>query len=146
MKNIGNYIAVLARQINLYFNHELSDIEITATELLYLSQLYTKDGILQEQMADALSIDRGATTRTIQSMEKKGLVRRKICLKDRRARRVFLTDKAYSYRDRLKEIQDSWIKGITRDMTSEEIKTFLRLIRQMAARAKEMNQSKESGN
>ena len=78
MLKAGTYISVLMRQLNLFFGHELSDVEITASELMYLSQLYNRDGLTQEEMAAVITVDKAATTRTIQGMEKKGLVRREV--------------------------------------------------------------------
>ena len=74
MNQAGTYISVLLRQLNLFFSHELSEVEITASELMYLSQLYTRDGLTQDEMATKISVDKAATTRTIQGMEKKGLI------------------------------------------------------------------------
>lgn len=67
---IGKQISILFRQLNLYFNHELSEISISATELLYLSSLYEKDGIIQDDLAQEYSVDKAAVTRTVQLMEK----------------------------------------------------------------------------
>ena len=49
MDQAGRYISVLMRQLNLFFSHELSEVEITASELMYLSQLYRADGLTQEE-------------------------------------------------------------------------------------------------
>ena len=76
MDKAGTYVSVLMRQLNLFFGHELAEVEITASELMYLSQLYDRDGLTQEEMAAVITVDKAATTRTIQGMEKKGLVRR----------------------------------------------------------------------
>ena len=68
MNQAGTYISVLMRQLNLFFSHELSEVEITASELMYLSQLYTRDGLTQDEMATKISVDKAATTRTIHGM------------------------------------------------------------------------------
>ena len=94
MDQAGRYISVLMRQLNLFFSHELSEVEITASELMYLSQLYRADGLTQEEMSMEISVDKAATTRTIQGMEKKGLIRREAHEEDRRSKRVYLTDKS----------------------------------------------------
>ena len=69
---IGKQISILFRQLNLYFNRELSDIHISSTELLYLSSLYANDGIPQDDLAQEYTVDKAAVTRTIQLMEKRG--------------------------------------------------------------------------
>ena len=140
MLKAGTYISVLMRQLNLFFGHELSDIEITASELMYLSQLYNRDGLTQEEMAAVITVDKAATTRTIQGMEKKGLVRREAHEENYRAKRVYLTDKAKNAEPRIRELQKKWVDFITQDMTQKEAEVFAAQLKKMSQRAKEINQ------
>lgn len=140
MLRAGTYISVLMRQLNLFFGHELSDVEITASELMYLSQLYNRDGLTQEEMAAVITVDKAATTRTIQGMEKKGLVRREAHEENYRAKRVYLTDKAKNAEPRIRELQKKWVDFITQDMTQKEAEVFAAQLKKMAQRAKEINQ------
>ena len=140
MLKAGTYISVLMRQLNMFFGHELSDVEITASELMYLSQLYNRDGLTQEEMAAVITVDKAATTRTIQGMEKKGLVRREAHEENYRAKRVYLTDKAKNAEPRIRELQKKWVDFITQDMTQKEAEVFAAQLKKMAQRAKEINQ------
>lgn len=140
MLKAGTYISVLMRQLNLFFGHELSDVEITASELMYLSQLYNRDGLTQEEMAAVITVDKAATTRTIQGMEKKGLVRREAHEENYRAKRVYLTDKAKNAEPRIRELQKKWVDFITQDMTQKEAEVFAAQLKKMAQRAKKINQ------
>ena len=140
MLKAGTYISVLMRQLNLFFGHALSDVEITASELMYLSQLYNRDGLTQEEMAAVITVDKAATTRTIQGMEKKGLVRREAHEENYRAKRVYLTDKAKNAEPRIRELQKKWVDFITQDMTQKEAEVFAAQLKKMAQRAKEINQ------
>lgn len=140
MLKAGTYISVLMRQLNLFFGHELSDVEITASELMYLSQLYSRDGLTQEEMAAVITVDKAATTRTIQGMEKKGLVRREAHEENYRAKRVYLTDKAKNAEPRIRELQKKWVDFITQDMTQKEAEVFAAQLKKMSQRAKEINQ------
>jgi len=140
MLEAGTYISVLMRQLNLFFGHELSDVEITASELMYLSQLYNRDGLTQEEMAAVITVDKAATTRTIQGMEKKGLVRREAHEENYRAKRVYLTDKAKNAEPRIRELQKKWVDFITQDMTQKEVEVFAAQLKKMSQRAKEINQ------
>ena len=137
---IGKQISILFRQLNLYFNRQLSGISISATELLYLSSLYTKDGISQDDLAQEYSIDKAAVTRTLQLMEKKGLIIRKTDHADKRAKKLFLTDKAKSLETELREIQAKWICAMTKGMEKSAIDSFSKQIDNMVERAKELNQ------
>ena len=140
MDKAGTYVSVLMRQLNLFFGHELAEVEITASELMYLSQLYDRDGLTQEEMAAVITVDKAATTRTIQGMEKKGLVRRDAHEENYRAKRVYLTDKAKNAEPRIRELQKKWVDFITQDMTQKEAEVFAAQLKKMAQRAKEINQ------
>ena len=139
MKQAGTYISVLMRQLNLFFSHELSEVEVTASELMYLAQLYAQDGLIQDEMSNKISVDRAATTRTLQAMEKKGLVRREQDENNHRAKRVYLTEKARELESRIRERQTRWVDFITQDLTQEESDTFARQLRMLAQRAREIN-------
>ena len=139
MKQAGTYISVLMRQLNLFFSHELSEVEVTASELMYLAQLYAQDGLIQDEMSNKISVDRAATTRTLQAMEKKGLVRREQDENNHRAKRVYLTEKARELEPRIRELQTRWVDFITQDRTQEESDTFARQLRMLAQRAREIN-------
>lgn len=145
MKEAGIHIAVLSRQLNLYLRHELEESGLTAPELPYLAQLYVRDGLTQEELSQTLSIDRAATTRTMQSLERKGLVRRKADREDKRIKRVFLTPRALAYEDRLRALQERWTACITQDMTEEQSSLFARQLARMADRARELNQQEVHG-
>ena len=139
MKQAGTYISVLMRQLNLFFSHELSEVEVTASELMYLAQLYAQDGLIQDEMSNKIFVDRAATTRTLQAMEKKGLVRREQDENNHRAKRVYLTEKARELEPRIRELQTRWVDFITQDLTQEESDTFARQLRMLAQRAREIN-------
>lgn len=140
MNQAGTYISVLMRQLNLFFSHELSEVEITASELMYLSQLYTRDGLTQDEMATKISVDKAATTRTIQGMEKKGLIVRDSNEKDHRSKCVYLTDKAKQMEEHIREIQKKWSDYIMQDMTVSEAELFAKQMKQMSVRAREINE------
>ena len=140
MNQAGTYISVLMRQLNLFFSHELSEVEITASELMYLSQLYTRDGLTQDEMATKISVDKAATTRTIQGMEKKGLIVRDSNEKDHRSKCVYLTDKAKQMEEHIREIQKKWSDYIMQDMTVSEAELFAKQLKQMSVRAREIDE------
>jgi len=139
MDQAGRYISVLMRQLNLFFSHELSEVEITASELMYLSQLYRADGLTQEEMSMEISVDKAATTRTIQGMEKKGLIRREAHEEDRRSKRVYLTDKSKKLEPHIRELQQRWVRFLTQDMTESEVEVSAGQLRLIANRAREIN-------
>ena len=103
---VDKSVIVLFRQMNLFLNRELLDEKLTSSDVLYLALLYEQDGRTQDEMAEAYTVDRAATTRSLQGLEKKGLVRREVDTFDRRIRRVYLTEKAMQYRTAIRRMAD----------------------------------------
>ena len=72
---VDKSVIVLFRQMNLFLNRELLDEKLTSSDVLYLALLYEQDGRTQDEMAEAYTVDRAATTRSLQGLEMKGLGR-----------------------------------------------------------------------
>lgn len=140
METIGKNISILYRQFNMFLNNELEKVDITATELMYLGSLYKKDGITQDELVREYCIDKAATARTIQSMEKKGLVYRKADEVDKRAKRVYLTEKADEYRKLIQDIQKKWIEKTNMEIAQDDMEVFLKVLSSVTTRIQEINQ------
>lgn len=140
MDTIGKNISILYRQFNMFLNNELEKVDITATELMYLGSLYKKDGITQDELVREYCIDKAATARTIQSMEKKGLVYRKADEVDKRAKRVYLTEKSDEYQKLIQDIQKKWIEKINMEIAEDDMEVFLKVLSSVTTRIQEINQ------
>lgn len=136
---VDKSVIVLFRQMNLFLNRELLDEKLTSSDVLYLALLYEQDGRTQDEMAEAYTVDRAATTRSLQGLEKKGLVRREVDTFDRRIRRVHLTEKAMQYRTAIRRMADALFEG----MSEEEVKAFMEQVETMGQRARMLNQRQE---
>lgn len=124
MNTIGKNINILYRQFNLFLNHELSGVELNSTDLMYLGTLFIEDGVTQDDLAKDFCVDKAATARSMQNLEKKGIIIRKPDELDRRAKRVYLTDKAYKYKPLMESIQKKWMKICNTPMNDEEVIQF----------------------
>ena len=140
METIGKNISILYRQFNMFLNNELEKVDITATELMYLGSLYKKDGITQDELVREYCIDKAATARTIQSMEKKGFVYRKADEVDKRAKRVYLTEKSDEYQKLIQDIQKKWIEKINMEIAEDDMEVFLKVLSSVTTRIQEINQ------
>ena len=140
---VDKSVIVLFRQMNLFLNRELLDEKLTSSDVLYLALLYEQDGRTQDEMAEAYTVDRAATTRSLQGLEKKGLVRREVDTFDRRIRRVYLTEKAMQYRTAIRRMADDLADALFEGMSEEEVKAFMEQVEAMGQRARRLNQRQE---
>lgn len=135
---VDKSVIVLFRQMNLFLNRKLLDEKLTSSDVLY-----EQDGRTQDEMAEAYTVDRAATTRSLQGLEKKGLVRREVDTFDRRIRRVYLTEKAMQYRAAIRRMADDLADALFEGMSEEEVKAFMEQVEAMGQRARHLNQRQE---
>lgn len=140
---VDKSVIVLFRQLNLFLNRKLLDEKLTSSDVLYLALLYEQDGRSQDEMAEAYTVDRAATTRSLQGLEKKGLVRREVDASDRRVRRVYLTEKAMQYRSAIRGMADELVAALFEGMSEEEANAFMNQVEEMGRRARRLNQRQE---
>lgn len=140
MNMIGKQINILVRQFNLYLNHELSELNVSATEILYLASLYKEDGLTQDELASEYVVDKAAVARTVSKMEDKGLITRKDNPKNRRQKQLFLTEKARKIKPELQNVQNQWLMIMTEDEDAGLTKELSSYLDRIVNRAISVNQ------
>lgn len=144
MKNsIGRLISILHRQSQIYINCVLKEFNITSAEYAFLLSLYRKDGVTQDELSTYLYIDKSATARAIKSLEEKGYVVRSKDPADKRCNRVYLSEKANSYKDEIKGRVFSWSEFLTEDMDKETIDMAFTILESMVEKVERTKFKKE---
>ena len=97
-ENIAKYISEIQRMGNIFFLKELSHLGLGYGQFNFLMELYRKDGVRQEDLCLNLKIDKGTTARAIKKLEIEDFIIRVNDEKDKRAYRIFLTEKAMEHK------------------------------------------------
>ncbi len=139
MNIIAKNISIVYRQFNTFIGRELAESDLKATELMYLSSLYERDGVTQDELVREFFIDKAATARAIQTLEKKGIIERKTDTNDKRAKRIYLLPKADDYIDIIDLIQKKWINQCNFEISKEELTAFATVLKKMAENVKEFD-------
>ena len=130
-ETIGRYVSVLYRSAGSYLSKELSRYNIGSGQFTFLLYLYNHHGVTQENMSSHLYIDKGTTARAIKKLEDFGYVYRITDETDRRAFKVYVTEKAQSIKHELYGILEKWNIIITADFTKDEFDATLLLLQRM---------------
>ena len=130
-ESIGKYISMLHRMGSCYYNKKLSPYNIGSGQIMFLAYLYAHDGVNQEDMSHNLNIDKGTTARAIKKLEEEGYIIRKVDDKDKRAYRIYVTDKALAIKEEFYEVLKSWNDIISSDFTDEEKEMVIKLLNRM---------------
>lgn len=119
-ESIGKYISILYRQAQSYITHHLKSYNIGSGQYIFLLALYRHDGINQEELSQELLIDKATTARALSKLEKAGYVTRSRDPEDKRAYRIFLTDRAWEVKPVICRTVQAWSSLLGADLSEEE--------------------------
>lgn len=139
-KSIGRLISILYRQSQVYINHALKDVNISSSEYIFMMALYKNEGINQEKLSTLLFIDKAATARAMKSLEEKGMVVRVNDRMDKRAKRVFTTEKGKDCKEFIYKTCKGWTELISDGMDEETFQIVYRSLKGMTEKAQLINQ------
>ncbi|MDV4151472.1 MarR family transcriptional regulator [Clostridium sp. AL.422] len=128
-ENIAKYISEIQRMGNIFFLKELSHLGLGYGQFNFLMELYRKDGVRQEDLSLNLKIDKGTTARAVKKLEIEGFITRVNDDKDKRAYRLFLTDKGLKHKKEICNVAKSWEENLTKNLTFEEKEIILNLLK-----------------
>lgn len=87
---IGEVFTQITRRLDKHLKE--AQLPITTEQFRTLTELWTKDGITQIELAAKAKRDRASITRIVDLLEQKGLIVRKADENDRRVNLIFLTE------------------------------------------------------
>lgn len=128
---IGKYISQIYRKGGAHLSKELSIYGIGQGQLMFLTQLYKKDGINQEELTEILKIDKGTTARAIKKLEEVNFVIRERDEFDRRAYKIYLTDKAIKIKTIIFDVLRDYDERLVSSLTEDEKEIFTKILKQI---------------
>lgn len=118
-------------KVKNHFQRLIKSCNVTREQWTILSQLYDADGISQKKLSEHTLKDQAAVTRMLDTMERKGLVRREVNPTDRRAFSIYLTESGKNLRNKIVPFAEQCLWDATAGMSETEVcalKTLLRKV------------------
>ncbi len=100
-ESLGFIISRTAVSMKKKFAKRLKQYDLTPEQWSLLNRLGEQDGVTQKDLSERTYKDQPNTTRILDKLEKKKMVRRADCPEDRRAFIIFLTDKGKEMRTKI---------------------------------------------
>ncbi|MDX1458265.1 MAG: transcriptional regulator SlyA [Marinobacter sp.] len=129
-------VARVTRRWRKLLDERLKDLGVTQarwTTMVYLQK--GGEGLTQRELASLMAIENPTLVRLLDSLEEQGLIERRPCQHDRRARRLFLTESGEQFMDdlnsRAQELREEMLEGIS----DEEIECALRVFQRIMVNA-----------
>lgn len=127
----GRWFSVFHRLPLSFIAEGLKDYNIGSGQIMFLLELYFMDGVSQEELSSYLNINEANTARAIKKLEKEGYVIRKRDEKDKRIKRIYLTEKAFEIKPIVLELMNQWEDKMLKSLTSVEREVFIDLLKKV---------------
>ncbi len=137
--NIGRWFTILHRRSQLFVTQCCKDTGLSITEYVLLIRIYDAEGLSQEELASVLYLDKAVVTRSLALLEQKGLIRREVDGRDRRVRRVYLTEYARTQEAFFQGIIRAWVQYLAAGINAEEVGATIQGFHDAAMRACEVD-------
>jgi DNA-binding MarR family transcriptional regulator len=125
---------VATRKITKFYNRRLRQFGITYNHLFILKCLWEREGLNVKDLSKLLLLDSSSLTGHLDRMERVGLVVRKDDPVDRRAVRVFLTDKGRRLKKQLEPIGKELKETLQKEEPKERVAAFVAGLRHISRR------------
>ena len=130
-QSFGFVIHDIARLLHRNFDRRAQSLGLTRAQWSVLVHLRRQDGMRQIDLANLLEVQPISLSRLIDRLVKSGGVERRSDPEDRRANRIFLTEKVKPLLGRLlelgKETREEALAGIPKEERDRFMKTLLRI-------------------
>lgn len=117
----GFLFNALSKAYDAHTTHCLKPFNLSAAQWPVLDQIYLNPGINQKELAKLCLRDPSTLVNAIDTLEKNGLVRRESDANDRRAFKLFVTEKGSETRKSAFEVTHQLFDTVTEELSQEEI-------------------------
>jgi DNA-binding MarR family transcriptional regulator len=131
--SLGYLVNRAARAFASRLSAELRPFDVGIGQWAVLMHLWSHDAMTQAQLARRVAIEQPTMVRTIDRMERDGLVTRNPDPDDRRAIRITLTERGSALRDQLVPLADDVNRRAAAGLTDEEVATLRGLLARLGA-------------
>ncbi len=126
-------VARVPRRWRKMLDERLKDLGVTQARwstMVYLQQ--GGEGLTQRELANLMAIENPTLVRLLDSLEQQGLIERRPCPNDRRARRLYLTDAGRAFMDdlsaRAAKLREEMLDGIGDQEVACALKVFQKIM------------------
>ncbi|MEA1942717.1 MAG: MarR family transcriptional regulator [Pseudomonadota bacterium] len=133
LRSAGYLTNHLARLFAHALHGRIAPLGLAPAQFMTLLELWEGDGLTQVELVSRLDVEQATMANTLTRMERDGLIRRAPHPEDRRARLVFLTDRARELRAPAIEAARSVNADMLEPLTADEQNVLVDLMEKMVS-------------
>ncbi len=131
----GKWISILYRYGQSYMSKRMESYNIGRGQLIILLYLSRNGGLSQQDLTDYIKVDKGCIAKSIKSLEEEGYITRSADPDDKRAVKVFLTQKAQDTMPVIEDAISSWESVLMSGLKDDEKLLAEQILYKMAKNA-----------
>jgi len=125
---LGFQVIRLCKAHRQRMEEALNQLGLHVGQELLLLHLWKEDGVPQSQLAEAMGVDISTITKTVQRMERTGLLKRSQDAEDARISRVYLTEQGRALHEPVMEVWKASEVQLVQGLTETEQVLLRRLL------------------
>jgi len=134
-ESLGKWISIIHRYSRSFVDKEFAELDIRGGYLQFVHALYRHDGLSQDELSEALGMDKTTTARAIKELVELGYVTKRHDWQDKRFCRLSLTTKGKDIVPRLERTLERWTEVLDTGFTQSERQLAIDLLKKMAENA-----------
>jgi DNA-binding MarR family transcriptional regulator len=141
--NLIFQLGTIARKVHQHVEHVFrkENLDLTPEQFSLLTILWYNEGISIKELADRSQRDKTTISRVVSNMIKHDLIRRLDNVDDRRAKRIFLTDKGRNLQDQLVMLSGEIYIEALGNLSDEELDQALNVLQKIEKNLSEPSES-----
>src|ERR1700730_6840717 len=136
LRNFGYLLKDLGRLYTRRFEERAQALQLTLAQCKALGQLARNGGVSQARLAELAESDPMSMVRILDHMEAEGWVERRADPNDRRARRLYIKDKAHAILNEIWRLADETRMEFLADLSAEECAGLIDMLERIHATAR----------
>lgn len=120
MTEVLREIGMIARALDSISNVEFKELALSKGQYLYLVRIYENPGIIQEELANLLKVDKTTASRALKKLMTAGLIMRQNSAQNQKNKHLFVTAKGKELYAIIKRENDHSEKMALTGLTASE--------------------------
>ena len=139
MKTLNN----ISRCQAVYRGKKIAAEGLCTNHYAFVLAICFKPGRSQDELAQAICLDKSTVARALAHLEKNGYITRISNEKDRRQTLVYPTEKMLELYPKIQLANKEWNERLTQDISPQELEVFYRVLSRMEQSAKKITEELE---
>ena len=128
--------SIFYRLTQMRYAEALRPWGVGAGQQYFMSHIAANPGVSMAELAEDGAYDNGTVTRAVRKLEESGHIRVEPDARDRRAKRLYPTQKGEALLEPIRQARFAWRKEVTADFTEEELEQIEALLARLAGNAR----------